>query len=352
MSKGVPRIWTLKEEARGIPIPSAEDMYSVGKLRGALPQGENKLPWYTFCDDDELVAIVASKEPQLVDFDDMLIDRPSLFTRVPIVTKNKTRESMIPEATSTSPPTNIVPTPPINPLLKRMVTAAPTVPPPLKKAKKNAPPKKKILAHDSSKLSIPFPTPFQKVALEEKVRLSKEKSVHPDEGEASAQVPQLPKCIGLYLAKPFEVPNLEVTSESPRGACKFHFHLAKPLLSKGVAAQYTPLVDPYATFTQAMKHINQAVNGAFVLVRRADHLALDNNSLRYKVEGMNKTISFKNNLNKELDKECKDQKAKLEKEAKDDSAPLTLPLPKGAVLLEEGGETPNLPVEEDHPANP
>ncbi|GAA0177891.1 hypothetical protein LIER_29762 [Lithospermum erythrorhizon] len=31
---------------------------------------------------------------------------------------------------------------------------------------------------------------------------------------------------------------------------------------------------------------------------------------------------------------------------------LTLPLPEGAVLLEEGGETPDLPIEEDHPANP
>ncbi|GAA0172207.1 hypothetical protein LIER_26074 [Lithospermum erythrorhizon] len=51
-----------------------------------------------------------------------------------------------------------------------------------------------------------------------------------------------------------------------------------------MASQYTPLADPYAAFAQAMKHINQAINGAFVLARLADHLALDNSSLRYKVE--------------------------------------------------------------------
>ncbi|GAA0167948.1 hypothetical protein LIER_22780 [Lithospermum erythrorhizon] len=62
--------------------------------------------------------------------------------------------------------------------------------------------------------------------------------------QTSAQVLQLPNLevtSGLYLAKPYEVPNLEVTSKSPCGARKFHFHLAKPLVSKEMAAQYTPL---------------------------------------------------------------------------------------------------------------
>ncbi|GAA0145856.1 hypothetical protein LIER_36209 [Lithospermum erythrorhizon] len=36
-------------------IPYAEDMDSVAKLRNALPQGENKLPWYTFYDEAMLV---------------------------------------------------------------------------------------------------------------------------------------------------------------------------------------------------------------------------------------------------------------------------------------------------------
>ncbi|GAA0152849.1 hypothetical protein LIER_11224 [Lithospermum erythrorhizon] len=37
MAEGVPHIWTLKEEARGLQIPSAVDMDLVGKLRGVLP---------------------------------------------------------------------------------------------------------------------------------------------------------------------------------------------------------------------------------------------------------------------------------------------------------------------------
>ncbi|GAA0170792.1 hypothetical protein LIER_24976 [Lithospermum erythrorhizon] len=249
---------------------------------------------------DELVNIAASKEPQLVDFDDMLMDRPSLFARVPIITKTKPRESMIPEATSTSPPpTSVVHTPTINPLLKRMETVAPSVPPPQKKTKRTAPQKKKVLARDSSSVESPnrevqptvgiVATPTNVVTLDSSTTVfdhgvNRQREAN-ENCEASAQVPQFPKYNGLYLAKPYEVPNLELTNESPWGARKFHFHLPKPLLSKEMAAQYTPLVDPYAAFAHAMKHINQA-------------------------------IGFKNNLDKGLDNECKDQKAKLEDEAK------------------------------------
>ncbi|GAA0159158.1 hypothetical protein LIER_38806 [Lithospermum erythrorhizon] len=284
MAEGVPHIWTLKDKARGLPVPSSEDMDSVAKLMRVLPEGDNKQPWYTFYDEamlvmaglvydkvfgsedrgtpptwDELVNIVASKEPQLVDFDDILMDHPSLSTRVPIVTKTKPRESMIPEATSTSPPpTSVVHTPAINPLLKRMATAFPSALKELcpkkrkswlaiKRRPRELRPKKR-----KSWLAIPL-----QAALEEKVRSSKGKSPRQDAGEASAQVPQLPKYNGPYLVKPYEVSNLEVTKESPWGAHKFHFHLAKPLLSKEMAAQYTPLVDPYAAFAQAMKHINR-----------------------------------------------------------------------------------------------
>ncbi|GAA0156711.1 hypothetical protein LIER_44121 [Lithospermum erythrorhizon] len=45
----------LQEEARGLPLPSSADIDSLGILRNALPQGENKLPWYTFCDGAMLV---------------------------------------------------------------------------------------------------------------------------------------------------------------------------------------------------------------------------------------------------------------------------------------------------------
>ncbi|GAA0139702.1 hypothetical protein LIER_35123 [Lithospermum erythrorhizon] len=118
-------------------------------------------------------------------------------------------------------------------------------------------------------------------------------------------------------------PSVQQAALEEKGARKFHFHLARPLLSKEMAAQYTLMVDPYAAF--AMKHINQvhfytntcsdtsyeislhdkfcvslALNGAFALARQTDHLELDNNSLDYKMEGMKKAISFKNNLNKEL----------------------------------------------------
>ncbi|GAA0162188.1 hypothetical protein LIER_18334 [Lithospermum erythrorhizon] len=117
-------------------------------------------PWYTFCDEamlvaaDEIADIAASTEPKLVDFDDMLMDSPSLFTRVAIVPKKKPRKCMIQEPSSISPPpTNNVHIPAINPLLKRMATTSPSVPLPSKKAKKMAPSKKKasqVLARDSS----------------------------------------------------------------------------------------------------------------------------------------------------------------------------------------------------------
>ncbi|GAA0159852.1 hypothetical protein LIER_38934 [Lithospermum erythrorhizon] len=202
----------------------------------------------------------------------MLMDLPSLFSRVPIVTKTKPGESMIPKVTSISPPpTNTIPTPTINPLPKRIATTTLSAPPP-KKAKKAAPSKRKTLARGSSGeesqhqviqsfagvVATPanmvtldasttisdkgvghsFLDSCPKAALEEKVLSSKRKTICKDQGEeAGSSVPCLPKYSGLYLAKPYEVPNLEVTSESPWGARKFHFHLAKPLLSKALAAQ-------------------------------------------------------------------------------------------------------------------
>ncbi|GAA0168603.1 hypothetical protein LIER_23280 [Lithospermum erythrorhizon] len=180
MAEGVPRIWTLKEEARGLPPCTAEDLDSIAKLRNSLPHGENKRPWYTFCDEAMLVAaglvyekvfsskdksqppswedissITASTQPQLVTFDDMLMDRLSLFTRVAIVTKTKPCESLYSKAVSSSlPPTTTVPIPAINPFMKRMETAAPSVPPP-KRAKKTIPSRKKVLAWDSSSEESP-----------------------------------------------------------------------------------------------------------------------------------------------------------------------------------------------------
>ncbi|GAA0168182.1 hypothetical protein LIER_22954 [Lithospermum erythrorhizon] len=154
MVEAVPRIWTLKEEARGLLILSAADIDSVAILRNILSQGENKLLWYAFCDEailvmaglvydkvfNELVNIASSQAPQLVDFNDMLMDRPSLFTRVAITTKTKPRESLVPEAVSSSPlPSGAtLPTPSINPLLKRMASDAPPATQHPKKAKKSS----------------------------------------------------------------------------------------------------------------------------------------------------------------------------------------------------------------------
>ncbi|GAA0143824.1 hypothetical protein LIER_04418 [Lithospermum erythrorhizon] len=285
-------------------------MDSVGKLRAALPQGDDKRPWYTFCDEallvaaslvydkvfssqdkgqppswDEIANIAASAEPKLVDFNDMLMDCPSFFTRVAIVPQTNPLKSMVPEATSSSPPPTVnVPIPTIYPLLKRMAPFLHPCPHLLKRPRRQPPSKRK------------------------RPKSWRGKAVRKNQGEASAFVSPLPKYTSLYLAKPYLVPNLKVTNESPWGARKFHFHLARPLFSKEMAAQYTPLVDPYAAFAHVMKHINQAVNGVFVLARRADHLVLDNSSVKG-VDAitcffnMKKSISFKNNLNKELDRE-------------------------------------------------
>ncbi|GAA0172206.1 hypothetical protein LIER_26073 [Lithospermum erythrorhizon] len=142
---------SLSSALFSISHKSFQTKFSTLAKRNILAETRRRLHKKLFyAREDELVAIDASKEPQLVDFDDMLMDRPSLFTRVPIVTKTKLRESMIPEAISTSPPTNTIPAPTINPILKRKATVAPSAPPPLRKAKKNAPPpKKKVLARDS-----------------------------------------------------------------------------------------------------------------------------------------------------------------------------------------------------------
>ncbi|GAA0174432.1 hypothetical protein LIER_27822 [Lithospermum erythrorhizon] len=104
---------------------------------------------------DELANITAFREPQLVDFDDMLMDRPSIFTRMAITTKTKPRESLLNEVTFTYPPATsvVLPTPSINPLLKRMASDAPSASQPSKKAKKSSDPKQKttqVSARDSS----------------------------------------------------------------------------------------------------------------------------------------------------------------------------------------------------------
>ncbi|GAA0153499.1 hypothetical protein LIER_11722 [Lithospermum erythrorhizon] len=145
MTVGVPRLWTLQEEARNLPIDIAADLAIVAKIQSILPQGENMLPWNAFMDKAALVkaGLVYDKDfnpeapgdpssweeiisytdtekaPADVDFDDMVSDRPPLFSRVAITTKTKPRASMVPESTSTTPlATGSNPPPTTIPLVK------------------------------------------------------------------------------------------------------------------------------------------------------------------------------------------------------------------------------------------
>ncbi|GAA0167648.1 hypothetical protein LIER_22531 [Lithospermum erythrorhizon] len=220
---------------------------------------------------DEIATMAASFAPQLVDFDAMLMDRPSLFTRMSITTKTKPRESMVPEAAypiSWSSTSDWV----VAPLHASVVNldSSTTI------SNQDLGRQGDVSAYPlglQEELNTPFPIrssslPIQQVTLEEETR-QMNKSIHQDNWEASASVPPLSNYTGRYLATPYEVPpNLET------------------------------------------------INDSFVLVRQADHLDVGNNSLRYKMNVIKKTIAFKNSLNKGLDEECKAQKSELEGHAK------------------------------------
>ncbi|GAA0185077.1 hypothetical protein LIER_32365 [Lithospermum erythrorhizon] len=157
--------------------------------------------------------------PADVDFDKMLSERPSLFPRVAITTKTKPRASMVLESAPAASPTAIAP------------ALIPSI------------------------------------------------GGSPDEGKSCykpATEASIPAYDGIYFELPYTFPNLEVTSEAPWNTRKFDFHAVKPLLSKKMVAGYTLLRNPYAAFSQSVKHMNEALNGSYVLARRADRLALEN----------------------------------------------------------------------------
>ncbi|GAA0174545.1 hypothetical protein LIER_27916 [Lithospermum erythrorhizon] len=77
---------------------------------------------------------------------------------------------------------------------------------------------------------------------------------------------------GRYLELPYRLLNLEVTREAPWNTRRFHLHAMKPFLNKKVTARYAPLKDPFVSFAQSAKHMNEALNGAYVLAKRADRL--------------------------------------------------------------------------------
>ncbi|GAA0139650.1 hypothetical protein LIER_01151 [Lithospermum erythrorhizon] len=61
---GVPRIWTFQSEAKDLSTLTTADLDAVPKMKSILPQGDNKLPWYAFCDEAKLVkaGLVYDKE--------------------------------------------------------------------------------------------------------------------------------------------------------------------------------------------------------------------------------------------------------------------------------------------------
>ncbi|GAA0153952.1 hypothetical protein LIER_12068 [Lithospermum erythrorhizon] len=100
-------------------------------------------------------------------------------------------------------------------------------------------------------LNVPFPPKASTLTcVAPRPAASPEGEIHHREGKA----PML-AYDGKYLETPFQLPNLEVSLESPWNARKFHYHLTPPLFSKKMATQYKPLRDPYATLAQSMKHV-------------------------------------------------------------------------------------------------
>ncbi|GAA0174242.1 hypothetical protein LIER_27680 [Lithospermum erythrorhizon] len=58
MAIGVPRIMTLKSEARPLPPDTESDLISVEKIRSVLPQDTDeteRLSWYTYVDEAMLI---------------------------------------------------------------------------------------------------------------------------------------------------------------------------------------------------------------------------------------------------------------------------------------------------------
>ncbi|GAA0140976.1 hypothetical protein LIER_02224 [Lithospermum erythrorhizon] len=232
-------------EVKDLPTETLEDIKVVNRMKSILPQGENKLPWYVFRDEamlvkaEEIVSYVnIDRAPTVVDFDDLVSDRPTLFPRVAITTKTKPRTSMVPEsfspvllATDSHPPTPVDNS-------SGGVRFSTTVP-----------------DYEGHNL---FPTDISNLppSSTERSRGTTE-ALRQRKGKAvPADIP-VPPYDGRYLAPPYRIPNLEVTREAPWNTHRFHFHAVKPLLNKKVVARYSPLKDPYAVLAQSAKHINE-----------------------------------------------------------------------------------------------
>ncbi|GAA0175554.1 hypothetical protein LIER_28702 [Lithospermum erythrorhizon] len=178
MAVGVPRIWTLKSVARPLPPDTENDLIAIDKIRSVLPQdaGDSYSPLIltpiNFT--DELMLIAFPSPPAYVDFNDMLGERPSFFTRVKAKSKNKPKESMVPASfASTAPLPAAVPA--MNPLLKRVMPLS------------LAPPQKKKC-----------PLPKNKVASKLRIRGSEEDAVL-SQGSVSPLEPTAPLAVTVDL---------------------------------------------------------------------------------------------------------------------------------------------------------
>ncbi|GAA0182964.1 hypothetical protein LIER_30468 [Lithospermum erythrorhizon] len=257
--------------------------------------------------------------PADVDFDDMVSDRPTLFTRVAITSKTKPMASMVPEsssippsATSATPPTTLPPTSilyaNVPSMLKRLAREPPTSgSQPVKRIKvltytKKAPrvPLQDFVEEvpvveldscttisdhrDERDLStenpiLPLDTNEQLVNATEKPPTINEELPRQREGKAVAIEVTVPPYDGKYLMPPYRLPNLEVTREAPRNT-----------------RRYVPLKDPFACSLFLFLYINEALNGAYVLAKRTDRLTHQTRNVEKKIEVLRKVIATKHKI--------------------------------------------------------
>ncbi|GAA0161743.1 hypothetical protein LIER_39288 [Lithospermum erythrorhizon] len=196
----------------------------------------------------------------------MLLERPSLFTRVAI----------------TSIPAVLIPS-----KLKRLAKKIPAITSrPSKRLKKSAHTKRnaQVLARHSeeeeaqpldgkvrrseervslfTELDTPFPPNEQPPLNAEVPKETPKEVIRQRKGKATAFGQSFPAYDERHLELPYTIPpNLEVSGKTPWNTRKFHYHAVKPLKSKKVATRYRNLSNPYASFAQMVKHITEVDSG-------------------------------------------------------------------------------------------
>ncbi|GAA0140742.1 hypothetical protein LIER_02037 [Lithospermum erythrorhizon] len=209
---------------------------------------------------EEIVSYTNTERvPTDVDFDDMVSDRPSFFPRVTITTKTKPRASLVPESTS-APPQATASTPsPTIPLAK--------IPLMLKRLAREPP------ASDSQpgkRVKIPAP----KKVPQAPIRGSREEATQPMGG--GSRVGLVPQHSTRQKASVMELDSSTAILD--------HYGERDPAFAYKVSTIYAPLKDPFATFAQSAKHMNEALNEAYILAKRADRPTHKNRNATKKIE--------------------------------------------------------------------